>query len=408
MRVVFLSQIIPYPPHGGVLQRGFNIVRELGSRVELHLAAFNHPDILPTDELVEESREVLSEFCESVTYFELLPKRSPLYKWLSIGAGVLDPRPFSVIAHRSAALKRWLVDFASNNSVDLVHYDTIGLAHYRMIMGNVPSVLTHHNIESQLMARRAENDRWPAGAYAAMQSRKLRRYEAEQSPLFDINVVVSSVDEIELHHLAPGISTVVVPNGVDTDYFSPEQESGTASLVWAGGMNMFANRDAVVYFVEQIWPRVCREQPDVIFHIVGQDAPAQLMDLAERDSRLRIHGFVDDVRGYIQQASVYVVPIRVGGGTRLKVLDALALGKPIVSTSIGCEGIDVTDRVNIRVADDPNVFADTIVELLRDTDQRKALGTAARSLAESSYSWGPITDTLLGAYRSAIGSHCGQ
>lgn len=405
MRVLFLSQIVPFPPHGGVLQRGFNLLRELGNRVELHLAAFHHPDILTTDDQIEESRAVLSDFCESVTYFELLPKRSALYKWMAIGTGVFDPRPFSVIAHRSTALRSWVTEFIEREQADLVHYDTIGLAPYRNIAETVPSVLTHHNIESQLMTRRAASDGWAAGTYASMQSRKLRRYEARVSPLFDVNVVVSSVDEIELRSIAPGISTVVVPNGVDTSYFVPGNESDAASVVWAGGMNMFANRDAVTYFVERIWPRICRERPDVVFHVIGQDAPPQLTEFAARDSRLKVHGFVEDVRSFIQQASVYVVPIRVGGGTRLKVLDALALGKPIVSTSIGCEGIDVTDGLNIRVADDPGDFAAAVVDLLSDTKQRRTLGSAARSLAESRYAWGPITDTLVGAYRHAIGTH---
>lgn len=402
MKVLFLSQIVPYPPHGGVLQRGYNIVRELARRHELHMLAFVHRDILKSPAEIEQSRSVLDGFCSSVEYFDLWPKRSRLDKALAIGAGLALPEPFSVIAHRSAALARRIREVVSEHRVDVVHYDTIALARFMNSAPGVPSVLTHHNIESQLMARRAAVERWPASAYLAMQTRKLVAYEKSMSPRFDVNVMMSELDAHALRQIAPGVETAVVPNGVDVSYFSPGGEPEEAAMIYTGGMNMFANRDAVMHFVDKVWPAVQAARPDARFDIVGQDPPAELLQRAQRDPGLRIHGYVDDIRPLVRKAAVYVVPIRVGGGTRLKVLDALGQGKAIVSTSVGCEGIQVTDRKDILIEDAPDAFARQVVALLSDPARRRELGAEARDLAASHYAWGPIGERLAEAYERAI------
>jgi glycosyltransferase involved in cell wall biosynthesis len=297
--------------------------------------------------------------------------------------------------------------YLSDHKVDLIHYDTIALARFLEYAPRMPSVVTHHNIESELMRRRALVERWPARSYLSLQARKLRDYEARMSARFDVNVMVSDVDERMLKCVAPGVNTVVVPNGVDIDYFQPGTVEEEAALVYAGGMNMFANRDAVLHFIDCIWPRVKAERPDVRFDIIGQDPPVELLERAHSDSGLHVHGYVDDVRPYIQRAAVSIIPIRVGGGTRLKVLDALASGKAIVSTAVGCEGIKVSNGIDILMEDDPERFASQVVELLNDHKRRKALGAEARRLAESEYAWGPISARLEMAYAQALSRHEG-
>lgn len=402
MKVIFLSQIVPYPPHGGVLQRGFNIVREIARRHELRLLAFVHRDILKTPEEVDESRRALRAFCQSVEYFQLWPKRSRIDKALAIGAGLALPEPFSVIAHRSSAFARRVHELVDEQGVDVVHYDTIALARFMDSAPGIPSVLTHHNIESQLMARRAAVERWPAKSYLSMQTRKLAAYEKAMSPRFDINVMMSELDAEALRGIAPGVQTAVVPNGVDVSYFSPTSDTEEVAMIYTGGMNMFANRDAVMHFVDRIWPVIRAARPDARFDIVGQDPPAELLQRAQQDPGLRIHGYVDDIRPLVSKAAVYVVPIRVGGGTRLKVLDALAQGKAIVSTSVGCEGIQVTNGADILIEDEPDAFGRRVVALLNDPPRRRELGARARRLAESRYDWGPIGESLTQVYERAI------
>jgi glycosyltransferase involved in cell wall biosynthesis len=234
------------------------------------------------------------------------------------------------------------------------------------------------------------------------ETQKLLAYEAKVSGTFDVNVFVSQPDEKLLNERVPGLCTAIVPNGVDIEYFMPNQGPDAPALIYTGGMNMFANRDAVMFFLSDIWPLIRTRVPGVRFYAVGQDPPRELSALAERDPQVVVTGYVTDVRPLVRDASVYVVPLRVGGGTRLKVLDAMAMGKAMVSTSIGCEGLDVRPDEHLLVADTPEQFADRTVALLEDKNRRFSLGRAARELVERRYSWRTIGGQLLDAYRMAI------
>ncbi|MCC7124647.1 MAG: glycosyltransferase [Acidobacteria bacterium] len=404
MKVLFLSQIVPYPPHGGVLQRGYNLLRELGRHTEVHLMAFVHPDEMSTPRAVEESRAALGAFCASIEYFPLWAKASRAHRLTALGMSALSASPFSMIAHRSAALDQRLRTLLATARFDLVHVDTIGLDPFVRPHRALPSVLTHHNIESMLMARRAAVERsWAARAFLRREAAKLRTHEMTVTRAYDVNVVVSPNDERTLLEMTPGLRTAVVPNGVDVDYFRPEPgRRQTPTLIYTGGMNMFANRDAVLHFTTDIWPRITARVPEVRFLAIGQDPPPELRAQAAVDPRIVVAGFVQDIRPHVDDAAVYVVPLRVGGGTRLKVLDAMAMGKAIVSTTVGSEGIEGEVGTHRLIGDTPEAFADAVVTLLNDEDRRRSLGAAARALAETRYSWGIIGQRLLGAYETAI------
>ena len=403
MNVLFLSQIVPYPPHGGVLQRGFNLLRELGRQANVHLFAYVHPDELTSRAAVDESHRVLSGFCAAVEYFPLWPKRSPAHKAAALAMSALADEPFSVIAHRSAALRRRIAASLTTTAFDLVHVDTLALCPFAPRNSAVPTVLTHHNIESALMERRAQTETGRAAkAYLSRQARKLRAYESQAATAVDLNITVSDNDAEALQALAPGAVTAVVPNGVDTDYFIPDGTPEEPALVYAGGMNMFANRDAVLYFLREVWPQVRAAVPGVTFYAVGQDPPPELRAIAAADPQVVVTGKVPDVRPYIRRSAVYVVPLRVGGGTRLKVLDGLSLGKAMVATSIGCEGIAVTPGEHLLIADSPAALADAVVSLLKDAAARQRLGQAARALIERRYAWPVIGSALMASYRDAI------
>jgi len=400
--VLFLSQIVPYPPHGGVLQRGFNLIRELGRHADVHLLAFVHPDVLPTPQTLEESRRVLQQCCRTVEYFPLWPKTSAVNRIAALGLGVCSHQPFSVIAHRSAAFARRVKDIIRDRHIDVLHVDTVALSQFVPPGLALPTVLTHHNIESLLMERRAQVEtRTLARWYLNREVRKLRRYEADLSRTFDVNITMSVPDERILQRMVPGVRTAVVPNGVDVDYFAPDGTEETPSLIYTGGMNMFANRDAVLYFLEHVWPRIAQARPDVRFLAVGQDPPKELRAIATRDPRVTVTGYVNDIRPLVRQAAVYVVPLRVGGGTRLKVLDAMASRKALVSTSIGCEGIDVTPGQHLLVADSPELFTQSTLDLLSSPERRRSLGDAARSRVVERYSWRGVGQQLLRAYEQA-------
>lgn len=403
MKVLFLSQIVPYPPHGGVLQRGYNILRELGRGATVHLLAFVHPDVLPTESAVEESRRALQAFCERVEYFPLWAKASARNRAAAVAASACSNKPFSVIAHHSQAFRQGVARACETVPFDIVHVDTIALSQFIHPRPALPAVLTHHNVESMLMERRAQvESRRLIGCYFRRESVKLRSYEETVCPQFDMNIVMSPQDGDALTARMPELRTAVVPNGVDVDYFTPDPTQETPALIYAGGMNMFANRDAVMHFLRDIWPAIRRESPQARFFAVGQQPPPELLALAARDPHIVVTGYVEDVRPLVRQAAVYVVPLRVGGGTRLKVLDAMAAGKAIVSTSIGCEGIDVCPGRHLEIADTPATFVAKTVQLMRDRAARLTLGRAARELVEQRYAWPVVGNQLLDAYQGAI------
>ena len=407
MRILFVTQIVPYPPHGGVLQRGYNLLRELGRDHQVHLLAFHHPDELPPGPAVEQSRAELGRFCSGVEYFELWPKKSSAHKLLGLCVAALHPKPFSVLAQRNRSLSQRIADICGGTTCpDVVHLDTIGLVPFAQSCGSVPIVLAHHNIESQLMQRRAEREGGLLQRhYVRMQARRLRRYEAQECGKFALNITVSAADATLLAEICPGVRTVVVPNGVDTEYFQPRWGSETPALIFTGGMNMFANRDAVEWFLGSVWPIVKARVPGVRFYAVGQRPSPRVLEVAARDPAVEAPGHVPDVRPWVEKAAIYVVPMRVGGGTRLKVVDAMAQGKAIVSTTLGAEGIDGQDGVHFVLADNPEAFAGRVMELLAEPERRRRLGEAARLRAESTYAWHALGARLGDAYARVVAEH---
>ena len=402
MRVLFLSQIVPYPPHGGVLQRGYNLLRELGRRTTVDLFAFVHPDTLPTEAARAESMAAMRQFCERVEYFPLWAKASQVHRAAALLASACSQRPFSSIAHQSAAFRQRVSEAMSSGKYDILHVDTIALSQFAGGRNGLPAVLTHHNIESSLMDRRARVETRPlAKSFLRREALKLAEYERSASAAYDVNILVSGVDEQALRDRVPDVHTAVVPNGVDVEYFTPAPAPQSRTLIYTGGMNMFANRDAVMHFVGDIWPLIKASAPDARFVAVGQDPPKELVSIAARDPHITVTGYVDDIRPFVRQSAVYVVPLRVGGGTRLKVLDAMAMGMPLVSTTIGCEGLDVTPGEHLVVADTPASFAAATLALLADPGHRAELGRAARALVERRYAWPVIGQQLVDVYEDA-------
>ncbi len=214
-------------------------------------------------------------------------------------------------------------------------------------------------------------------------------------------VVVSQADRKALQRLLPGVESAVVPNGVDTSYYFPagmEKESDT-SLVFTGKMDFRPNVDAVLWFGQKVWPLIQEDVPKARFKVVGRDPHPRLRPLRELPG-ITVTGYVEDIRPHIAEAGVYVVPLRVGGGTRLKVLEAMSMSKAIVSTSLGCEGIDITPGLELLIADEPRSFAKKAVSLMQDRERRIELGLAARRLVEARYDWQHITSLMEQVYES--------
>jgi sugar transferase (PEP-CTERM/EpsH1 system associated) len=391
MKLLWISQNLPFPPKTGVLQRNYNLIREASRFADVHLLAILKQDILPNFDAALAERE-LSTLCRRIQVVRMPIEESKL-RFLSVVVRSLFTRaPFTANWADSPVLRDAVAQAMREGPFDAVYFDTVSLAGYRSMVGSTPSALNHHNIESSLFARRLGYEQHPLKRfYFRMEAAKLRRYEAEVGRTFETHLVVSTLDGERLQAICPGVSTSVVANGVDIDYFRPgaaPPERG--HLVMVSGMNWFPNRDAVLYFVDAIWPVLSAGRPDLRLTIVGAGAPDAVTRLAARDQRVTVTGWVDDVRPFMERAQVYLCPMRDGGGTRLKILDALSMGKAIVATTMALEGIDVAPEQEVLVADDPQQFVAQVIRLVDDPERSRQLGVRGREFAVEHFSWPAI------------------
>jgi glycosyltransferase involved in cell wall biosynthesis len=332
---------------------------------------------------------------EARRYVDLLPMTFPGPTKYSAGyyldyfCKLASPKPFGVLKTAVPEVREKIAQLAGNGQFDVVLYDFLS-ASLNFVAGlPSPQVLFTHNVETLIWKRHFHTARNPLMKVAAgIEYFKLKHYELSFSRNFDHILTVSDVDRNYFAQAIDASRLSVIPTGVDLEYFHPSSSSPRSnSLVFSGSMDWLANEDAIVYFVQEILPLVAREIPDVILTVVGRDPGPALHRLAEANKCVRLTGTVPDVRPYITQGALYVVPLRVGSGTRLKIFEAMALGKAVVSTTLGAEGLPLVHGRDALLADTPEEFAAATVRLLRDNDLRDRLGTAARQLVESQYGW---------------------
>lgn len=410
MKILWLSHLVPYPPKGGVLQRAYHLLRGVARRHTVHLLAFEQRALMRAtlgspERGGEEAARELGEFCASITFLPIPCERRPYGKALLAARSAFTRAPYTVNWLVSEWMDRTVARFAREREFDLIHFDTISLAPYlRHFQRGERRVLDHHNVESQMMARRAGQERNPLKrAYFLGEAAKLRRYERRIAPEFDLHITCSDLDGERLAGVAPGIAIRTVPNGVDLDYFSPRGRPPVPeSLVFAGGLNWYPNRAAMRYFIAELWPRLKAAFPGVTMNVIGSRPPPELIACAAGDPAFRLHGFVEDVRPYLEAAAVYVCPIRDGGGTRLKILDALAMKKAVVADPLACEGIEVREGSHLLFARNPDEYVERIGMLFQDEARRLALGEAGRALVEQRYSFRRIGEELAGLYENLV------
>ena len=401
MKILMISHFVPYPPRGGSLQRSFNLLREASKENEIHLVALSQRALIATRQKMTEAVKALERYCKYIKVFDIPTDRSKT-RWLGLLLfNLASPFPYSVWRFRSREMADEIRRLASEINFDVIHLDTVDLAQYASLLPGIPKVLNHHNVESELLRRRGENQKNPLTKwYFLHQARKLRTYEKLSVPQVETNLAVSDCDKDTFRAFVDSARFEVVPNGTDIEYFVPRDGLRRNSLVFTGGMTLYPNRDAMVYFCRDVYPLIKRRVPNVTMDIIGRSPAPEVRRIAEGDISIRLHGYVDDIRDIVAEAAGYVVPIRVGGGTRLKILDAFACGKAVVSTSVGCEGIEVTDGENILIADKPAEFADRVAMVLSDDNLRQKLQRNARKLVEEKYSWEIIGKHLNSVYRS--------
>ena len=405
MRVLWLSHLVPYPPKGGVLQRSYYLLREVARYHEVYLLAFIQGALLrrgfaSLDEGLEASHTKLSEFCRHVRFVQIACEQRWLGKERLLVESLFTVYPYGINWLKSHEMRRQIERLLEKVSFDVVHFDTISLAPYARFFSQCRKMLNHHNIESDMMLRRASLESSPLKRfYFYQEGYKLRAFERRACPRFNVNITCSKLDEERLLRNIPDLNVAVIPNGVDLAYFHPMNlRKEERSLIFAGGLSWYPNSDAMAFFAEQVWPLLRAAVPDVKMTVVGKDPPPCLIRLAATDHNFRVTGFVDDVRPYMDKAAVYVCPVRDGGGTKLKILDALAMCKPIVANPVACEGIDVVDGESVSFATRPEDYVGKILRLFNDEDLRHKLGQNGRKLIAEKYSFTNIGKELAEMY----------
>lgn len=403
MKILVITTKSPYPLNEGRALRTYNLIREMARHHELHLISFVQ------DALDVNGIDHMRTICKEVTAIPLYLGWRKVKLAADLLRELVSPEPVAILKYQDRAMAAAIRQAMQAHAYDLVHLDMLHLATYLPVIGKTPTLLMEHNVETQIIQRRADTERsTPKRWYLQRQARKLRDFETRACRAASKVVAVSDNDVAQLEQLTGRRDIVCVPNGVDTDFFTPPNNvagSGTQprSLVYVGGFTWYPNQDAIEYFCNEIFPAIRREAPDVVLRVIGRYRENAVTAALQAQGGVELCGLVDDIRPFVHDACAYIVPLRIGGGTRLKILDALAMGKAIVSTSIGCEGIAVTPGRDILVEDEPAAFAQAVLSLLDGPERAQALGRKGRALVEQRYDWRALGATLNAACLAACG-----
>ena len=345
-----------------------------------------------------EARELASEYChELVCIPHRRRQKFTTGFYVDLMLNVASQLPYAIKKYESQQMREEISGRLARNPFQILVCDFLAPAVNVPSPLNCPSILFQHNVEAMIWKRHYEVQTSSAKkAYLLRQWQKMRSFEAQACSLFDCVVAVSREDR-ELMRREYGVRCVYdVPTGVDTSFFRPNGHAAhrPGNLVFTGSMDWLPNEDAIRFFTQDIMPRIKAQVPNVTLTVVGRDPYPALVEMARRDPAIEVTGRVDDVRPFIERAAVYIVPLRIGGGTRLKIFEAMAMEKAIVSTSIGAEGLPVADGKDILLADDPAAFAEAVVKLIQQQEFANEVGKRAATKVREHFGWNKVAESF--------------
>ncbi len=383
MRLLIVTPRLLYPADSGGKIRSSKLFEKLARAHDITIVCFRTP--ADTDEQVRGMAACCSRL-ETIQWNESV-KFSPRF-YAEVATNLLSIHAYAFQKYYDRRMVSLVRSLLLTSRFDLLVCDFLHLSLNVVALPFSPKILFQHNVESLVRRRHFELIRNPiARAYLFWEWWRLRRNERWAAKQFDHCVLVSDQDRRLMAELYGVTHTSTIPAAVDADYFRTlNTPCDEAHLVFTGSFDWFPNEDAACYFVREILPRVQRERA-VTFWIVGRNPSSVIRDLARSCPNVRVTGTVADVRPYIDRACVYVVPLRIGGGTRIKIFEAMAMAKAIVSTPVGAEGLPVLHDENILLAESPDQFAERVLALIRDAPLRRRLGEAARALVSERFTW---------------------
>ena len=353
------------------------------------------------------AQELSSEYChELVCIPHPLREKFTTGFYVELMLNLTSDLPYAIKKYESSAMREEIKKRVADKRFDVLVCDFLAPAANVPANIKCPTVLFQHNVEAMIWKRHYEVQRSaPKKAYLFRQWKKMQAFEAKMCPQFDCVVAVSREDR-ELMQQEYGVENIYdVPTGVDTAFFRPSgRRSGKPhNLVFTGSMDWLPNEDAIRYFTEEIMPRIKKAVPGVTLTVVGRNPYPSLVELSKRDASVIVTGRVEDVRPFMEEAAVYIVPLRIGGGTRLKIYEAMAMEKAIVSTSVGAEGLPIVDGEEILLADTPESFAAAVVKLLLDENLAAEIGRRAADKVRQTFGWDKVAKSFAEICERAIG-----
>lgn len=393
MHILWLKTELLHPVDKGGRIRTYHMLRALKARHRVTYLTLDDGQAAP------DAAEKAAEYSDALVRVphRNAAKRSPRF-YAELVANLFSRLPYAVAKYRSPGLTRELRRLVRDEQVDLVICDFLAPSLNVPDDLGAPVVLFQHNVEAMIWQRHAEVRTNPlARAYFREQWRRMARFERQECRRFDRVIAVSRKDAEVMQQEYGVAGAVDVPTGVDTDYFRPsgEVETEGRNMVFTGSMDWLPNEDGIRWFVDEVLPLVHEEEPEATLTVVGRHPPSAIRELAQLDHRVQVTGTVPDVRPHVERAALFVVPLRIGGGTRLKIFEAMAMERPVVSTTIGAEGLPVTGGHDIVLADSAADFAAAVVRLLRDPAERQAVGKRAARKVRAENAWDKVAERFM-------------
>lgn len=388
MNVLVISPLVPAPTTGA-RNRVYHVLKALSSQHSVSLLILDDSYA----QNLSESVSHLETFLRTVKLIDLpaaLPKR-----WSQL-LGLLRGKPSVLTSHILPTMQQALDRLFASQRFDVVQYEGVHIANYRL-PDDVKVIIDQHNLEFEIRLRTYQRSKgWTRKWYNWLEGHLLKRVEIDRCRKADAILVTSERERKILQHYLPENLIRVVPNGVDCEAFGMQSAGREIAnrVIFTGAMDYYPNADAVCFFAQHCWPFIRERLPEATWQIVGKNPLPEVSKLAELPGVL-VTGSVPDVRPYLAVASVAIAPLHIGSGTRLKILEAFAMRRAVVSTNIGCEGLSVEVGKHLLIADEPVAFAQAVITLLQQAEQRQALGIAGRALVESTYNWKQCCQPLL-------------
>ena len=392
MRVLLLTQVLPYPPDSGPKAKTWNVLKCLATLYDVTLVSFVRGDEAG-------AIEPLRQYCRAVHTVPI--KRGIVNDLGYLARSGLTGEPFLMVRDNQAAMRQLIDRVAADGAFDAVHADQLNMAQYALRVPAPRRILDAHNALSVLYGRLSDTmPRGPRRTVLARDGRRLRAYELRMARQFDVVLAVTAEDGDALS--SAGANIAIVPISVDTDAVAPlQRRPGANHIVHIGTMYWPPNVDAVRWFARHVFPRVRAVRPDVVFDVIGARPPRQIRALGTAGA-INVTGYVDDPTPYLERAAVTVVPLRAGSGMRVKILNALAHGIPVVSTSLGCSGIAVEPERHLLVADTAEEFAVATLRLLNDREFADRLARNGRRRVAERYAQRVVCPQLQAVYRAVV------